>query len=120
MDHGSNKQKHHEHIQIIDIGNDHEELSDDDFQRREDVTFVKSNNPKMKDIQFLSRKIVPPTYPNYLILCKLCFKRKVSEILYPCQHACICTECFYKLEVPKICPICNNNVNRNTSFILCS
>jgi hypothetical protein len=66
-------------------------------------------------------KVVPPppvSREDVLVLCKVCLVRKVSQILFPCRHACICDECFDKLDCPKQCPVCRTMVFRNVQFIL--
>lgn len=66
-------------------------------------------------------KSVPPpqlTDDDLLVLCKVCLDSKVSQILFPCRHACICENCFDKLECPKECPVCRTLVFRNIPFIL--
>ena len=43
---------------------------------------------------------------EYLITCKICLSNRINLIFTPCYHACICQECWNKLSVPKLCPIC--------------
>ena len=101
------KPKQNERIQIIDLVENEETSSEEESQ-------------KEKDIKFISRKQIPPPPQIYLTLCKLCFKQKVSQLLFPCHHACVCDDCFHELSIPKSCPICHGIVNRNIQFILCT
>lgn len=53
-----------------------------------------------------------------LTRCKVCMSRKVELILLPCRHAVVCEDCFDKLDLPKMCPVCRTYVFQHLHFIL--
>lgn len=65
------------------------------------------------DIEEIGSKIVPEKeISEYLIMCKTCLKKYVQIIFIPCHHACVCEDCYDKMPVPKICPICDTIIFR--------
>lgn len=53
-----------------------------------------------------------------LILCKVCFSNRIDTIIMPCYHASICHECWKKMPVPKVCPICQGLVISTIDVII--
>lgn len=99
---------------IIDLSN-----TSSDSSNEADIFFQEikhSQKQKKQNPDFFSESDDPKEMPN---LCKICFQSIVSIVFFPCRHACVCNECFFKLPVPKRCPICQTYVNRNIEFILC-
>ena len=41
-------------------------------------------------------------------LCSVCQDQKVSRVLFPCRHACVCKRCFSKIR--KQCPMCRTKI----------
>ena len=37
--------------------------------------------------------------------------QRIDKVLFPCEHACICTSCL-KSSVPQKCPLCKENIRR--------
>ena len=79
----------------------------------------KKNILNEKEIIFLS-EIKNKTKENYFenpLLCKTCFNNRIGLVFFPCTHACICSNCYEKLSIPKECPICRINIVRTEKIL---
>ena len=43
-------------------------------------------------------------------LCKVCVTNEINIVLLPCNHACICQQCYDRLSAPRKCPLCRKPV----------
>ena len=47
---------------------------------------------------------------NNKIVCCICYENGITLLLEPCNHICICEDCYKKLD-NKNCPLCKNKIN---------
>jgi len=45
-------------------------------------------------------------------VCVICLSQPREVVLLDCGHICVCGECATALPLPKLCPICRQQVNR--------
>lgn len=103
--------------EIIDLVDD-PSAAEDDVDK---IPYRPKNFDYKKELALLTakRQTNPQDDFQYNLVCKVCLTNKISLILFPCRHACICQECIVQLPIPKLCPVCRSPIDHCIDVYLC-
>ena len=93
---------------LIRVANDINE-NDTDFLR--DASYSKNYAKLAKDFVVSSRYCANSLGRRRDPTCVSCLTNRSENVIFPCEHLCLCDACLDRAEAPKQCPICKCSVH---------